>query len=84
MELLYLLLAVTGLAAGVFGGLIGTGGCSIMLPVLFFVFYGGDPAMLPMAIGTTLVAVIFTTLSGSYGHLKIHNLDVRTALYLAG
>lgn len=81
--ILYVLLIIVGILAGIFGGLIGTGGCSIMLPILSFVIYGGDPSMLPVAIGTTLVAVIFTTISGAIGHLKIKNLDKKTTLHLS-
>lgn len=75
-----ILLIIVGLAAGILGGIIGTGGCSIMLPVLHF--YLGYPA--PVAIGTTLFAVIFTAMSGGYCHLVRKNLDVRTTLWLAG
>jgi uncharacterized membrane protein YfcA len=75
-----ILLIIVGLAAGVLGGIIGTGGCSVMLPILHF--YLGYPA--PIAIGTTLFAVIFTAISGGYGHLIRKNLDVRTTLWLSG
>lgn len=37
-----------------------------MLPVLHF--WLGFPA--PIAVGTTLFAVIFTAISGGYGHFK--------------
>lgn len=73
-----LILIIVGILAGTFGGLIGTGGCSIMLPILNF--YLGYPTAL--AIGTTLFAVMFTTASGAYGHLKIRNLDVRATIYM--
>ena len=75
-----ILLIITGLAAGLLGGWTGTGGCSIMLPVLHF--WLGFPA--PLAVGTTLFAVIFTAISGGYGHFKQKNLDVRVALWLGG
>jgi len=75
-----ILLLVVGLAAGLLGGLIGTGGCSVMLPILHF--WLGYPA--PLAIGTTLFAVIFTTLSGAYGHLVRRNLDRSAALWIGG
>ncbi len=51
-----------------------------MLPILHF--WLGFPA--PLAIGTTLFAVIFTAISGGYGHLKQRNLDSRAVLYLGG
>ncbi|ABK15193.1 MAG: sulfite exporter TauE/SafE family protein [Methanothrix sp.] len=75
-----ILLIAVGLAAGFLGGLIGTGGCSIMLPVIHF--WMGYSA--PIAIGTTIFAVIFTAISGGYGHLIRKNLDRRATLWLAG
>ena len=73
-------LIIVGMAAGLLGGWIGTGGCSVMLPVLHF--WLGFPA--PIAVGTTLFAVIFTALSGGYGHFKQKNLDKRVALWMGG
>lgn len=73
-----LLLLFVGLAAGLLGGWIGTGGCSIMLPILHF--WLGFPAA--MAVGTTLFAVIFTAISGGYGHFKQKNLDKRVTLWM--
>jgi len=75
-----ILLIVVGLAAGLLGGWIGTGGCSVMLPVLHF--WLGFPASI--AVGTTLFAVIFTAISGGYGHFKNKNLDKRVALWMGG
>ena len=74
------ILAIVGLVAGLLGGWIGTGGCSVMLPVLHF--WLGFPA--PIAVGTTLFAVIFTALSGGYGHFKQKNLDKRVTLWMGG
>ena len=74
------LLVIIGVAAGLLGGLIGTGGCSVMLPSLNF--WMGYSA--PIAIGTTLFAVIFTAISGGYGHLVRRNLDKRATLWLGG
>ena len=73
-----IMLIIVGVLAGIFGGLIGTGGCSIMLPILDL--YLGYPT--PLAIGTTLFAVMFTTMSGAYGHIKIKNVDLKSAKYL--
>lgn len=72
------ILAVVGFAAGVLGGWIGTGGCSVMLPVLHF--WLGFPA--PIAVGTTLFAVIFTAISGGYGHFVQKNVDKRATLWV--
>jgi uncharacterized membrane protein YfcA len=75
-----IILIVVGFLAGVLGGIIGTGGCSVMLPVLHF--WMGYPA--PIDVGTTLFAVIFTAISGGYGHLVRHNLDKRAVAWLGG
>ena len=74
------ILLIVGLIAGTLGGIIGTGGCSVMLPILHF--WLGYSA--PMAIGTTLFAVIFTAVSGGYGHLVRGNLDKRATIWLGG
>jgi len=64
-----LLLLLIGLLAGTLGGLLGLGGGAIMLPALdFWLGYSS-----PNAIGTTLFAVIFTVISGAYGHFIRHN-----------
>jgi len=73
-------LVLIGLIAGTLGGIIGTGGCSVMLPAIHF--WMGYPV--PTAIGTTLFAVIFTAISGGYGHLVRKNLDVKATLWLGG
>ncbi|NMB54715.1 MAG: sulfite exporter TauE/SafE family protein [Leptolinea sp.] len=75
-----IILIIIGFLAGLLGGIIGTGGCSVMLPVLHF--WLGYPA--PIAVGTTLFAVIFTAISGGYGHLVRHNLDKRAVAWLGG
>lgn len=71
-------LVIIGFLAGLLGGIIGTGGCSVMLPAIHF--WMGYPA--DIAVGTTLFAVIFTAISGGYGHLIRKNLDVKATLWL--
>lgn len=73
-----IVLIVVGFFAGVLGGLIGTGGCSVMLPIIHF--WMGYPATI--AVGTTLFAVIFTAISGAYGHLIRRNVDNRAFVWL--
>jgi uncharacterized membrane protein YfcA len=75
-----IVLIIVGFAAGLLGGWIGTGGCSVMLPVLHF--WLGFPASI--AVGTTLFAVIFTAISGGYAHFKRGNLDKRVVLWMGG
>jgi len=74
--MMYVIYLVTGLLAGVVGGLLGTGGCALMMPVIRFGFHF-DPAI---AVGTTLTAVVFTAGSGAYQHLRMKNVDKTTAL----
>lgn len=71
----YIIYFITGLLAGVVGGLLGTGGCALMMPVIRFGFHF-DPAI---AVGTTLMAVVFTAGSGAYQHIKMKNVDKQTA-----
>lgn len=72
-------LFITGLVAGTLGGLLGVGGCVIMLPALAFVF--NYP--LPWAIETTITAVILTAASGAIGHIRLKNVDYSTAKIVA-
>jgi len=73
--MLYLIYLITGVLAGIMGGLLGTGGCALMMPVIRFGFHF-DPAV---AVGTTLTAVVFTAASGAIQHLRMKNVDVKTA-----
>jgi len=50
-----------------------------MLPIMYF--YLGFPR--PVAIGTALFVVIFTSISGASGHLVRGNLDRRVAAWIA-
>lgn len=72
-------LVVTGLFAGFLGGLLGIGGCVIMLPMLYFVF--NYP--LPAAIGTTITAVVITATSGAIAHIRLKNVDYNTVKHVA-
>lgn len=67
----YVVFFVVGILAGVVGGLLGTGGCALMMPVIRFGF-DFAPAL---AVGTTLTAVVFTAASGAIQHTKMGNVD---------
>ncbi|RLI38879.1 sulfite exporter TauE/SafE family protein [Candidatus Bathyarchaeota archaeon] len=73
--LLAFALVIFGLLAGIVGGFLGIGGCVIMLPALYFLFR----YPLPLAIGTTITAVIVTAASGSIAHIRMRNVDYGTA-----
>ncbi|MFN3804935.1 MAG: sulfite exporter TauE/SafE family protein [Pyrobaculum sp.] len=70
------LLSLVGLAAGVLGGLLGIGGGVVMLPLL--VFWLNLP--MAVAVGTSIVAVVLTAVSGSAGHMWRHNVERDVAL----
>jgi len=74
--MMYVIYLITGLLAGVVGGLLGTGGCALIMPVIRFGF-NFDPAI---AVGTTLTAVVFTAASGAIQHLRMKNVDKTTAM----
>jgi len=74
-----ILLFLTGIVAGGFGGLLGIGGGAIMLPMVRFGF-DFSPSI---AVGTTLVAVIFTAVAGAYQHWKMGNVDWKSVKYIA-
>jgi uncharacterized membrane protein YfcA len=65
---------LTGLAAGIVGGLLGLGGGIVLFPVLRFGM-GLEPSL---AAGTTVVAVFFTTLGGTIRHYRSGHLDWRS------
>lgn len=73
------LLILLGIGAGFFGGLLGLGGGLILLPALSFALGFSTT----MAVGTTLFAVIFTTISGGYAHLVRGNSHIQSSLSIS-
>ncbi|MDH7500748.1 MAG: sulfite exporter TauE/SafE family protein [candidate division NC10 bacterium] len=70
------ILFVVGLLAGGLGGLLGIGGCVLMMPACRFGFQF-SPAL---AVGTTLTAVVFTAGSGAWKHTRMGNVDWASVL----
>jgi len=74
IELIYIVsLLVTGIIVGLAGGMLGVGGCFIMVPVQLWVLtsMGVDQGTAVLiAFGTNLAVVLPTALSGAYGHNK--------------
>lgn len=68
-----LILLLTGIGVGFAEGLLGIGGCFIMVPVTFFLFtemgYTPDVA-LKLAFGSNLLVVSPTAISGAWAHTK--------------
>jgi hypothetical protein len=68
-----------GLLAGIFGGLVGLGGGVIMIPLMVgFLKLGQHRAH-----GTSLVALVFTGISGAVTYAMKGSVDITAALFLA-
>jgi uncharacterized protein len=77
--LLAVALLLTGLIAGTLAGLLGVGGGIVMVPVLYYVFDFMDimdeDLIMHMAVGTSLAAMIPTSLRSAAGHKAKGNVD---------
>lgn len=77
MDSLFYFLA-TGLAAGILAGLLGIGGGIVTVPALIFIFttqHYPDSMLLHLAIGTSLTAILFTSISSAWAHHREHAVD---------
>jgi len=72
-------LLITGFIAGTLGGLLGIGGCVIIMPVIRFGF-DFPPTLM---IGTSLAAVVFTSASGAWNNWQMSNVDNNTTFTFA-
>lgn len=80
-------LIITGIIVGVASGLLGVGGCFIMVPVQYWLMTssGMDPTLaIRIAFGTSLGVVLPTAISGATGHLRQGAVDRRAGLALGG
>lgn len=62
---------VIGCVAGFCGGLLGIGGGLIVVPLLAMLFAAqpiAEPLVMPLALGTSLASIVFTSLSGIRAH----------------
>ena len=82
MEWIFLLLV--GLAAGTLGSLVGLGGGIIVVPALIYLgsFIPGLDNLSPqVAVGTSLIVVIFTGLSSTLAYMKHKTVDYKSGLF---
>ncbi|MHA1247138.1 MAG: sulfite exporter TauE/SafE family protein [Candidatus Thorarchaeota archaeon] len=74
MDPLFMLaLLITGAAVGAVSGMLGVGGCFIMIPVQYYILVasGIDPTIaIRVSFGTNLLVVLPTALSGAFRHNK--------------
>lgn len=71
-------LLATGVVAGLLAGLLGVGGGIVMVPILYYVFgaVGVDDAVrMHMAVGTSLAAMIPTSIRSALAHRKKGAVD---------
>ena len=86
VEFIFALIA-TGIAVGFASGLLGIGGCFIMIPVQIWVFTAMDIPMdvaVKLAFGTNLLVVLPTAVSGAWGHSRRGAVWWRAGLILGG
>lgn len=77
MYLSLILLAFAGICIGVLSGLLGIGGGTLIIPLLRLGF--GVDAL--SAVGTSLFAIIPTSVSGLIGHLRNRTANVKLGLF---
>ncbi|APJ04686.1 sulfite exporter TauE/SafE family protein [Silvanigrella aquatica] len=77
-ELSFFLYLLAGCGAGLMSGLLGLGGGVIVVPMLTFIFLHSSinpDIVIHLAIGTSLTAMIFTTLSATIAHNKLKRVE---------
>jgi uncharacterized membrane protein YfcA len=83
VELIYALaLMITGVGAGLASGMLGVGGCFIMVPVQFWVLtsMGVEPTLATrISFGTALAVALPTAINAAYGHCRRGAVDSRAA-----
>ena len=78
-------LSITGMLVGLASGLLGVGGCFLMVPVLYWVYtsMGFSPDIaIKVAFGTNLLVVLPTVMSSAFGHNKKGKVWWRAAIII--
>lgn len=78
--MMWLWLLIGGVGIGVFSGLFGVGGGSLLVPLLTL----GFGFSIHKAIAISLAVIVPTAMSGAYRHSMAGNVDWITALVIAG
>lgn len=83
---IFILVALIGSLAGLLAGLLGIGGGLITVPALLLSFHLiglSSPELMHVALGTSLGAMIFTSASSAWAHIKKGGVDWRFFSFLA-
>lgn len=75
-----MLILLTMLVTGLIMGFIGAGGSGSIIAILT-IFFG---IKIHSALGTSLLAMVFTSLAGGFSQFREHNIVVRTGLAVGG
>ncbi|PCI98705.1 MAG: hypothetical protein COB14_07350 [Alphaproteobacteria bacterium] len=79
LELIYvgLLLLALGIGGGFIAGLLGLGGGAIFVPGLYYILlhFGYEENAMHIAVGTSLLTIVFTGTSSAYAHYKKGAVD---------
>src|SRR3954453_3272462 len=75
-----MVITFTMLLLGILLGFVGAGGSGFIIALLTVMF--GVP--IHTALGTSLAAMVFTSLAGAYSHYQQGNIDVKTGLAVGG
>ena len=78
LEPLYIItLLFVGICTGIISGLFGIGGGAIIVPTM--ILLGND---IKIAVGISIMQMMFSSLYGSYVNYKKKNLDLKDGLYV--
>ncbi|OEH93959.1 sulfite exporter TauE/SafE family protein [Bacillus solimangrovi] len=81
--MIWVILFVIGLVAGILGSIVGLGGGIILVPALLFLgtyaeaFHNITPQL---AVGTSLLVIIFTGLASTLSYMKYKTIDYKSGL----
>lgn len=72
-----LIFILCSILSGIFSGMFGLGGGAVLVPMLIFVLpmFGVEQYVLHIAVATSLVCVVFTSVSSSLSHFKHDGVD---------
>ncbi len=74
-----IILVAGGIVAGTYGALIGAGGGFLLVPLLLFLYPEQSPAII---VATSLVAVLFSGVSGTIAYHRLRRIDYRMGIAL--